>query len=175
MKILKPFLKISRLVLLGILIILLLLNLFVIVQRVALKEELPLILNYGNAVIITGSMEPVIAAGDVVIIHKQDNYHVDDIVIYKSRSHIAHRIVEKTLNGYITQGDANNAPDSEINKSQVVGKVIAIIPKAGHVILFLQNPTALLLLFFVLVAIIEVPQVFKKVSHAKAVEMEESL
>ena len=161
MKTLKLLLKIGKLTFIGILIGILALSVTVIAKRVVLKEQLPLVLNYGLAVVITGSMEPTIAPGDVVLIHKQQDYHVGEIVIYQANAPIAHRIIEKTVNGYVTQGDANNAPDSEINKSQVIGKVVFIISKAGYIILFLQQPLHLFLLLIILIAVIEVPRLLR--------------
>ena len=163
MKIIKLPLKVLKGLFIGVLILALLFNAIGIFRRVALKESLPLVMGFGNAVIISGSMEPAIDIGDMVIVHKQNGYEVGDVVSYHSSTPVTHRIVEKTPDGYITQGDANNARDQEIEKSRVIGKVIKIIPKVGTVIFFFQEPLGMVLLLLVLFALIEIPIFFRKV------------
>lgn len=73
----------------------------------------------------TGSMEDGIHAGDYILIYKKDKYNVGDVVTYKKDDyHVTHRIIKKKGNKVITKGDANNVEDSEINTSDIVGKVI---------------------------------------------------
>ena len=158
MMIVKKTLKICRFILISVLAVILFLNVVSVVRRVVFKEQMPLIFGFGNAVIVSGSMEPTILVGDVIVIRKQNDYDVDDIVMFKANSYITHRIVERTETGYITQGDANNARDKEIEGSSVVGKVIKILPKVGNVVLFLQNPLYMAILLLLLFAAIELPR-----------------
>lgn len=71
-------------------------------------------------------MEPVLKVGGLLYYHEQDieDFKSGDILVYSTKKHIiSHRIVEKTENGFITKGDANNSNDSkEVNKSQILGK-----------------------------------------------------
>lgn len=141
-----------------------LLNAINIFKRVILKEQMPLVFGYGNAVIITGSMEPEIMPGDIVTIRKQRDYAVGEIVTYQGNNNfITHRIMEKTPDGYITQGDANNTDDGEISKSRVIGRVVIVIPKIGNLILFFKSPLGMLILIFALFAIIEMPRFIEKI------------
>lgn len=100
--------------------------------------------------ILTQSMYPTIKAGDVVITYKQDDniYDKDDIITYVSSNNggitITHRVYEAyNVDGvysYKTKGDNNNAPDSEIVRSEsVLGKVVFKIPKAGYIQQFLAS------------------------------------
>lgn len=163
MKITKLLLRICKVIFIGVLGAVLLLNIANVFKRVFLKEEIPLVLGYGSAVIITGSMEPTISPGDIVVIHKQQSFAVGDIVAYRSDKPITHRIVEKTRNGYITQGDANSADDGEIEYSRMIGKVVKVIPKIGNIILFFQSPLGMLILIIGLFILIEAPIWFKKI------------
>ena len=73
----------------------------------------------------TGSMENQIHAGDYILLFKKNNYYVGDIITYRVKEYfITHRIVRIENDIITTKGDANNAVDSEFNKSQVEGKVI---------------------------------------------------
>jgi len=162
----KLFAKIGRYILMVILFFILLLNIVNMVQVIS-GNEMPMLLGYGKAVVITGSMEPVIEPGDMVIFREQTTYVNDDIVLFKANSYITHRIVETTENGFITQGDANNTIDDEILKEQIVGKVVLIIPKVGYVADFLKSPFGIFVLVIGLLAMIELPNLFRKISRRR--------
>ena len=73
----------------------------------------------------TGSMEEGIHAGDYLLIMKQGNYEVDDVVTFeKDGKHITHRIIRKNGNKIVTKGDANNTEDGEIDESAIIGKLL---------------------------------------------------
>lgn len=93
------------------------------------------------AVVISGSMEPVIYENDIVIAIKRDEYQVGDIVMYTAQNgmSITHRIIDVRLTGYVVQGDANPFADPPITHDQVVGRVEHIIPKIGKPLRFLKS------------------------------------
>lgn len=99
-------------------------------------------------VVATGSMEPTIQTGDIVLVCKTNpqKLETDDIIQYQKDSYtVIHRIIEcnKTedeLTGFITKGDNNNAPDNEeVLPEQVKGRVILVIPKVGKITLWLHG------------------------------------
>lgn len=88
-----------------------------------------LVLSKMNRVVIynikTGSMEDNIHVGDHILIIKQDNYKIGDIVTYKKdNGYITHRIIKIDKNEITTKGDANNIEDESIDKKKIVGKVV---------------------------------------------------
>ena len=98
--------------------------------------------------VATGSMEPTVAVGDVVVTcpSSADNLHEGDIVRYhKGAPTVIHRIVACTQdeNGglaFITQGDSNNTPDADpVLPEQILGKVIFNIPKLGYLSLWMHG------------------------------------
>lgn len=102
--------------------------------------------------ILTQSMYPTIKAGDVVVTYKDENnkYDAGDVITFISPNNagvtITHRVNEViSLNdqySYKTKGDNNNTVDAEIVKSSnVVGKVIFKVPKAGYIQQFLVSKT----------------------------------
>ena len=106
-------------------------------------------------VVLSGSMEPAIHTGSVVVIKPVDNYKIGDIITFgkdtKRDIPTTHRIVEmRILSGemlYKTKGDANNAADSqEVKESEVVGKVLFSVPYAGYMIDFARKPIGFILL-----------------------------
>ena len=101
--------------------------------------------------VATGSMEPVIKQNDIIIVHKQKNYSLDDIVTFKStNAYITHRIVSKRGNTIVTQGDANNTKDVAIEKSDIIGKVIKILPQAGIWQKMFSSPKIIIMIFITL-------------------------
>lgn len=94
-------------------------------------------------VVATGSMEPAIGAGDVVILCRTDPtaLEVGDVIQYQSDGcTVIHRIVGKDGDTFITQGDANNAPDLRpVERNQVLGRVTGTLPAAGWFILWLHG------------------------------------
>lgn len=105
-------------------------------------------LGWSRAVILSGSMEPSISAGDLVIVHRQEEYREGDIVMFESGGiSVTHRIVEKTKEGFVTKGDANRVPDMELlSENRIIGRVAAAIPLAGNVVLFLKRPAGMFLM-----------------------------
>jgi len=84
-------------------------------------------------------MLPVIQIGDVVIVKKipAEQVQVGDIIQFKTENiRVAHRVIDIREENHqkvlITKGDNNQAVDSDpVLPEQVVGRVVAIIPKIG--------------------------------------------
>lgn len=96
--------------------------------------------------IATGSMEPEISVGDMVVVADwQRDLAEGDVIAYAHDGKtIVHRITEIVQQpegtAYITQGDANNAPDADpVQPSQIEGKVVARIPALGWVSLWFHG------------------------------------
>ena len=77
----------------------------------------PRFFGYSVSYVPTESMEPTINAGDYVLFKATtfEEVNVDDIIIYRSNTgrFIIHRIIEKTNEYIICQGDNNPIADSE--------------------------------------------------------------
>jgi signal peptidase len=125
-------------------------------------EKIPLIAGIGSAVVITGSMEPAVNAGDLVIIRQQSSYQVGDIVAYEESTPVTHRIVQVTEDGFVTKGDANNTTDDEVAREEVIGSVVATVPSVGHAILYLQTPVGMIVLLCGLFIVYELSRIFER-------------
>lgn len=78
----------------------------------------------------SNSMFPTIKKDDYIVIKKQKNYEIGDIITFKSKENclITHRIIEKYENVFITKGDNNNISDDEqVKMGVILGKVIFIL------------------------------------------------
>ena len=129
-------------------------SLFTLVFRVIFKVEVVKVFGYSGLVILTGSMEPVYHPGDVIFIHEQKDYQINDVITFHQRGMIVtHRIVDKDGTTFTTQGDANNSSDESIQITDIEGKVVGSIGGVGKAILFLQTPAGIISLLVVLVSL----------------------
>jgi len=90
----------------------------------------------------TGSMEPTISGGEVVVIDQDvraSNIQVGDIIIFEvdcqdsrfvNSNYLGHRVVGVTSDGFITKGDANDHRDQsfdcidEVEGEEIVGEIV---------------------------------------------------
>jgi signal peptidase I len=100
-------------------------------------------------IVQSGSMEPAIHTGSIVVVKAVDKYNIDDIITFGNKTTnqtpTTHRITEiKNDNGnilYTTKGDANNGVDrKEIMQKNIIGKVLFSVPYLGYIIDFVKKP-----------------------------------
>lgn len=116
----------------------------------------------GFGVIMSGSMEPAIPVGSIVIFRKvnPEDVKVGDVIAYETgESTTAHRVIEKVFeNGsfyFRTQGDANENPDEHIVKPEdICGALMLTIPYYGYLIHYARTPIGFTLMFIIPAAII---------------------
>lgn len=142
----KKVWKIFSSLLTAVLIVLVASNLYIAAARSITGEKQPAVFGFSSAVVVSGSMQPQIAVNDMVITRRSAQYEVNDIIMFHSgNSVVTHRITQKTSQGYITKGDANNTEDSQIvTEENIVGKVILTIPHIGAVFEFTRTPLGML-------------------------------
>ncbi len=104
-------------------------------------------------VVVSGSMEPDIPLGSIVLTQKQSNLKTGDIIAFKDSEArtVTHRIAQiVTKNGtdyFQTKGDFNNSPDSNlISEGAVIGQEIFQIPYLGRVSFALKTLPGFILL-----------------------------
>jgi len=149
--------------------------------RFAFRTEYPIL------AVASGSMEPVLYAGDLIFVEGIQNFsdiHVapkdadppGDILVYQGRELIVHRAVEKTLNedgtySFKTWGDNNDWPDGgTIDESRIIGRYVGFkVPWLGNIALFfepLERKVAFIALWVILLIIIELaPSAGKKLKR----------
>ncbi len=127
---------------------------YAIIVKMILKVDVPMVGGYSALIVLSGSMEPTIKIGEVIVIHAQKDYKIKDILTYREGGIlVTHRIVDETETTYTTRGDANNTDDSPIKKTQAIGKTIFHIPYLGKAILFVQSPIGLASVLAVLIGL----------------------
>lgn len=113
--------------------LLIIIGIYYLFQIKILNNTYANIFGYTFFEVATGSMADTIEIGDVVVVKITKDIQENDIIVYQEEDNfITHRLIKINENGeWITKGDANNAEDSPIQETQVLGKVIQVIPKLG--------------------------------------------
>jgi len=133
-------------------------------------------------VVLSGSMEPTISAGDAIIVTSVAAEEIEqgDVITYVRNGDqtTTHRVVEVVEeNGgpaFRTKGDANEDADpGTVVPEQVQGKVMTlggalfVIPFIGHVIQFTNTPVGFALLFIIPFTLLVVTEIWDIVTASK--------
>lgn len=139
---------------------------------------------YQTFTILSGSMDPAIATGDLVFDKRisAEDARVGDVITFRepgTRRLITHRLMHKRVGGGVahmrTKGDANNAPERwNIPADGEVGRVAFRVPKAGYASAYVSERDMRLLLVVVpalLLGILELVRIWRPgprgVRHAR--------
>ena len=107
-----------------------------------LPLTLPRLMGYSLYTVVSGSMEPEIPVGSLVMVHGAEPGEIqegDVIAFYgavDSAAVITHRVVSNSpaMGEFITKGDANEDRDvNSVAYSEFIGKVEHVIPGAGRI------------------------------------------
>lgn len=153
----KLFSQIVSIALLILLALLLIYNITLISQSVINPSKTPSFLGVKTYTIISGSMQPELNIGDIVVVKEvgDNELNIDDIIAYRSGQNIVtHRIVSiNYVNGqkqYTTKGDYNNIEDDEIlTIKSIEGKVVNKIKYIGNITILLQEKFSIILIMLV--------------------------
>lgn len=97
----------------------------------------------------SGSMEPNLKVNDIIIIKKENDYKLNDVVTYENDGYyVTHRIIEIDENTVITKGD-NNSNSEIVEKNKIIGKMIYKFKILGFFIYMLTKPYSWIVLFLV--------------------------
>ncbi len=154
----KKILKfpVVRYLILGILAAIIGMNVFALNASRLAGNAVPMPFGFGASVVLSGSMEPALSVGDLLIVREQDDYGIGDIVVYQSGSTpVVHRITDISGETVTTRGDANNVHDEPFPISMVKGEVIAVIPFVGSLIWALKSPAGIVVTLAAAVLLVE--------------------
>lgn len=93
---------------------------------------------WASTAVSSGSMTPLIAVGDVVLVREIDEvYDLDSptviLIERDDKVPLLHRIERRTEQGYVTRGDANEHDDGAlVSPSQVLGVGRVVVPFVGY-------------------------------------------
>ncbi len=142
----------------------------IIIVLLIIISAFPVTGNFKILVVQSGSMEPNIHTGSVVVVKPEASYQEGDVITFKSRGgkfdSITHRIVKIGDSGtgkvFTTKGDANNANDTDtVSSDQIIGKVLFSIPYFGYAVATAKQPIGFLALIIIPAALIIIEEVLK--------------
>lgn len=147
-------------------------GLFLIITLFPIKD------NFQVKVVLSGSMEPTIHTGSIVVIKPSSQYKIGDVVMFgkdtKTEIPTTHRIVSnRAVEGVVlftTKGDANEDPDTtEIRQSDIHGKVLFTVPFMGYVIDFVRKPIGIIIVIIVPALFIIYDEIRKIIKEVKKI------
>ena len=131
-------------------------------------------------IVSSGSMEPVLKTGSVVVTIPQSEYKIADIVTFTAgpdkKATTTHRIVGIGGGTIRTAGDANNQPDTAlVNTGKIVGRVVLSVPYLGFLAGFAQTPRGFILLVIVPATIIVYEELKSLILEIKKIKIKKIL
>jgi len=171
-----------------ILIPILVINLTLIVKSFVSPDKVPNFMGYKPFIVLSGSMEPVFASGDLVLVKEvpSDSLKEGDIIAFREgNAVVTHRILtiaeEDGTRRYVTKGDNNNVEDSiAITDEMIEGVYLQKVDGLGNAAMFMQTPLgmivfiALPLILFILYDIFR-RRHYERREKERTREMEEEL
>ncbi len=127
-------------------------NIYNMINLKILKKDLTTINGYGILDVISGSMEPTIKVGDLIVINTKDkNINVGDVVTFYDvdMAFVTHRVVSINDDIMITKGDANDSLDDPIPLNNIVGKYVFKINGLGSFLTSLKNPLVSIIILII--------------------------
>ena len=137
-------LRIVLCVLVGVLLVY---NVYMLIAKLAFKQQMPTFFGFASAAVVSGSMEPTINTGDFIITLKRDDYEVGEVVMFlEGGVYTTHRIVEETEDGFRTMGDGNEGSVDPwtVREENIVGEVVLVLRGFGKAAAFFQTPAGMM-------------------------------
>lgn len=145
-----------------ILLPILLISIAILVDYYTHPDEVPSFFGWKPFIVLSGSMETQISAGDIVVVKEIDTKELKkgDIIAFKDGNIvITHRIDEVSeIDGktqYITKGDNNSTQDiGYVLPEQVEGVFKFKIARLGNIAMFIQTPLGMIVCLSIPIIII---------------------
>ena len=145
-----------------ILIPILLISIVILIDSHTHPNEVPSFFGWKPFIVLSGSMETQISAGDIVVVKEIDTNELKkgDIIAFKDGNIvITHRIDEVTeIDGktqYITKGDNNNTQDiGYVSPEQIEGAFKFKVSRLGNFAMFIQTPLGMIVCLSIPIIII---------------------
>ncbi len=133
-----------------------------------ITSNVTLFSGYRSLLVQSGSMEPSIMTGDIVVIRQAVDYIQNDVVTFQDGDGriVTHRVKGKNTKNdtpsFTTKGDANSSEDPDpISFGQILGKVVFVIPKLGYMVAFAKSLPGLIILILIPAALFVIDELLK--------------
>lgn len=157
----------------------------IFIAMILLASILPIPGKLEIKIVQSGSMEPTIKTGALVVIKPESSYKEGDIITFgkdtKKDVPTTHRIIKSRVESgvliYTVKGDANNSPDpKEVRANEIIGKTLFSVPYLGYIMDFAKQPLGFLLiiglpaLYIVYDEVIKIRDEIRKMRAKKSIE-----
>lgn len=137
----------------GLLVLVLVVNVTIILKSYIYPDRVPDFLGYKPFIVLSGSMEPAIQAGDLIItkVIEAEKVAEGDIIAFQAEKNtiVTHRVTDvRTEEGlsFLTRGDANTGADAKaVGVGELEGIYLCRLAGVGNFAMFLQTPLGMLL------------------------------
>lgn len=138
-------LKIGVIIILAIIFIMLL---TIFIKGQVNEEKYPDLFGYKSMIVLSGSMEPTIMKGDLIIVKKVNSNYLKakDIIAFrnKDKTITSHRIIKvdkiDSKLYFKTKGDNNNTMDEDVVVAKdIEGIYVSRIPELGNFLMYIQT------------------------------------
>ena len=169
MKIVKPIMKV------------LMCLVYVFIFGMILFVAVVLVFRWKLYCVQTGSMEPTLPVGSMIVVEKVDFDHLQegDIITFTTGENtvVTHRLTEIDRNTQLltTKGDKNNVADAPVSYGHVIGRVKFFVPGIGKAVLLLDTRFGKLMLgiiAFALIGILVIKRIYYHSSDDEGAEGE---
>jgi len=130
---------------------------------VPMADSIPVVGDYEPMIVQSGSMEPSIPVGGVVLVRKgidPGDITEGDVITFRTPeqtgepSYTTHRVTELSYETgdltFSTKGDANEEPDSwTVPAASVIGREVLSVPYLGYFVRHVQSPYGFMLVVVV--------------------------
>lgn len=138
----------------ALLVFILVINVTIIVKSYISPDKVPDFMGYKPFIVLSGSMEPTILAGDLIItkVTVPEQIAKDDIIAFRADKNVVvtHRVTEvrttEDVLTFLTKGDANTGADAKaVTVADLEGIYLWRAAGLGNFAMFLQTPIGMLL------------------------------
>ncbi len=171
----KKVKKILNIIIVILLTPILLINLVILVNSFINPDEVPSFFGWKPFIVLSGSMEPTIDVGDMVIVKEVSKQEIqkDDIISFKTGDLVVtHRITdiieEEGVTKYITKGDNNNdQDDGYVLFEDIEGEYKTQISGLGNLAIFIQTPIGMVISLSIPIILLAILQVIDNSRNAR--------
>ncbi|AOT70185.1 signal peptidase I [Geosporobacter ferrireducens] len=157
-------------------------SVFTMFQAKTNPQKVPSVFGFKPLKVLTGSMEPVLKPGDMVVTRETEpeEIQIGDVLTYRIEGNtlVTHRVIgiveENGIVKFRTKGDANNTEDQElIEGKQAIGTMAFKIPGGGMIADFAKTGRGFLLFILLPIFLLIVSELrviwleLKKVNNKK--------
>jgi signal peptidase I len=150
---------------------------------ICMAVTLPFFLGFKSLTVLSGSMEPSIHVGDIVVVRQipAENARVGDVVTFRDPSDpeklVTHRVRKISIAdgsvSFETKGDANTSVERwKVSGDGTIGLVRYRIPKLGYVLFYVHGTLGRLLLVVVPALLLGAYEIMRIWRPSPAVPME---